>query len=63
MQDRSAFAIAVIIFLATIRALVIGSASVSGDYLTRKEQPIIYWAVIGVAVIVIALLLGKSLIF
>ena len=52
--------IASFIFIAIVRALIMGGASASGDDITRRDNPAAYWAIIIVAALATAFLLWKS---
>jgi hypothetical protein len=38
--------IGVLVGAATVRTLVLGAASASGDDITRREEPLIYWTAV-----------------
>jgi hypothetical protein len=44
----------------TIRALITGAASASGDDITRSEEPLAYWTTIVAAILITSFLFWKA---
>ena len=59
-MDWPALAIGVLLGAATIRSLINGSASASGDSILRNDVPEVYWPVVVTACIVATFLIYKA---
>ena len=60
-METGALVVGILLGILTIRALVVGGASVGGDALRRDEEPLIYWTIVIVSALAAGFLIWKGL--